>query len=170
MFSHFSCVWFFGTPQTIARQVPLSMGFSWQEYQSGLLCSPPGDLPDPRIKPPSPVSPALQVDSLPPGRTITCSISEREYLSQDRTENFVTPELMGFPSNSQLPTYESHLQWKKPRGTLGPQKSSFERRKDNNFQTVLWSWPGIKITLLEKDVGTDYNFLNGTMGPSRQCQ
>ena len=38
------------------------MGFSRQEYWSGLLCPPPGDLPDPGIEP---VSPALQVDSLP---------------------------------------------------------------------------------------------------------
>ena len=41
------------------------MGFSRQEYWSGLLCPPPGDLPDPVIKLTSPVSPSLQVDSLP---------------------------------------------------------------------------------------------------------
>ena len=40
-------------------------GFSRQEYWSGLLCLPPGDLPDPEIKPLSPVSAALQVDYLP---------------------------------------------------------------------------------------------------------
>ena len=36
-----------------------------QEYWNGLLFPPPGDLPDPRIKPTSPVSPVLQTDSLP---------------------------------------------------------------------------------------------------------
>ena len=36
-----------------------------QEYWSGLSFPPPGDLPDPGIKPPSPVSPELQVYSLP---------------------------------------------------------------------------------------------------------
>jgi len=41
---------------------PLSMGFSRQEYWSGLPCPPPGDLPDPGIEP---LSPALQTDSLP---------------------------------------------------------------------------------------------------------
>ena len=41
------------------------MGFSRQEYWSGLLCPPPGDLPDPGIKPVSPASPALAGDSLP---------------------------------------------------------------------------------------------------------
>ena len=44
---------------------PLSMGLFWQEYWSELPFLPPGDLPDPGIKPGSSVSPALQVDSLP---------------------------------------------------------------------------------------------------------
>ena len=43
---------------------PLSMGFSRQEYWSGLPFPSPGDLPDPGIEPMSPASPALQVDSL----------------------------------------------------------------------------------------------------------
>ena len=51
---HFSCVLLFGTPQTVACQVPLSMGFSRQEYGSGLPCPSPGDLPNPGIKPMSP--------------------------------------------------------------------------------------------------------------------
>ena len=47
------------------------MGLSRQEYWNGLPCHPPGDLPDPQIKP---GSPALQVDSLtfePPGKLKT---------------------------------------------------------------------------------------------------
>ena len=40
-------------------QAPLSMGFSGQEYWSGLLCPPPGDLPNPGIEPLSLMSPAL---------------------------------------------------------------------------------------------------------------
>ena len=47
------------TPWTVAHQAPLSMGFSRQEYWSGLPCPPPGDLPDPGIKPASLESPAL---------------------------------------------------------------------------------------------------------------
>ena len=47
---------------TVARQAPLSMGFSRQEYWSGLPFPYPEDLPDPGIEP---VSPALQADSLP---------------------------------------------------------------------------------------------------------
>ena len=41
----------FVTLWTIARQAPLSMGFSRQEYWSGLPCRPPGDLPNPGIEP-----------------------------------------------------------------------------------------------------------------------
>ena len=45
----------------VACQAPLSMGFSRQEYWSGLPIPSPGDLPDPEIEP---GSPALQIDSL----------------------------------------------------------------------------------------------------------
>jgi len=53
------------TVGTEARQAPTSMGFSRQEYWSGLLFPPPGDLPNLGIKPISPVSPASQADYLP---------------------------------------------------------------------------------------------------------
>ena len=46
-------------PWTVACQAPLFMGFSWQEYWSGLPFPPPGDPPDLRIKPSSPGSPVL---------------------------------------------------------------------------------------------------------------
>ena len=49
--SHFSRVWLFATPWTVAHQAPLSMGLSWQEYWSGLPFPPPGDLPGPGIEP-----------------------------------------------------------------------------------------------------------------------
>ena len=44
---------------TVFFQAPLSMGFSVQEYQSGLPCPPPGDLPNARIKSASLTSPEL---------------------------------------------------------------------------------------------------------------
>ena len=50
------------TSWTVAHQVPLSMGFSRQEYWGGLPFPSPGDLPDPGIEA---GSPALQADSLP---------------------------------------------------------------------------------------------------------
>ena len=43
----------------VARQAPLSMGFSRQEYWSGLPCPPLGDLPNPGIEPASLTSPTL---------------------------------------------------------------------------------------------------------------
>ena len=50
----------FVTPWTVARQAPLSMGFSRQEYWSGLPLPSPGDLPDPGLKPVSLVSPLAE--------------------------------------------------------------------------------------------------------------
>ena len=55
MLSHFSYVQLFVTLGTITHQAPLSMGFSRQEYRSGLPCPPPGDLPKPGIEPRSSV-------------------------------------------------------------------------------------------------------------------
>ena len=49
-----SRVQLFATPWTVAYHTPLSMGFSRQEYWSGLSFPSPKDLPDPRIKPESP--------------------------------------------------------------------------------------------------------------------
>ena len=49
-------------PVDCSRRAPLSMGFSRQEYWSGLPCPPPGDLPNPGTEP---RSPGLQADSLP---------------------------------------------------------------------------------------------------------
>ena len=59
--SRFSCVLLFDTPWTVAHQAPLSVGFSRQEYWSGLPFPSPGHLPDPGIKPTSLKSPALAV-------------------------------------------------------------------------------------------------------------
>ena len=65
LLSHFSLVQLFATLWTAAHQAPMFMGFSRQEYWSGLSCSPPGDLPDQGIKPGSPVAPELLADFLP---------------------------------------------------------------------------------------------------------
>ena len=58
--SHFNRVWLCATHGLhVPLQAPLFMGFSRQEYWSGLPCPPPGDLPDPGTEPRSPTSPAL---------------------------------------------------------------------------------------------------------------
>ena len=68
------------TPWTVADQAPLSMGFSRQQYWSGLPFPFSEDLPDPEIKP---RSPALQVDSLPfelQGSPIIMTLNKQDYL------------------------------------------------------------------------------------------
>ena len=68
-----SRVQLFVTPGTVACQAPLSMGFSTQEYWSGLPFPSLGDLPDRGIKPVSPGSPALAgglFTTGPPGRPV----------------------------------------------------------------------------------------------------
>ena len=61
----------FATPWTVAYQSPPSMGFSGQEYWSGLPFPSPEDLPDPGIEP---GSPALQADALPSEPPSACII------------------------------------------------------------------------------------------------
>ena len=90
MLSHFSHVQLFATPWTVAHQAPPSMGFSRQEYWSGLPFPSPGDLPDPGIEP---RSLALQMDSLPaeqPGKP-TKSIQVQSYLSVSK-DNSLQPD------------------------------------------------------------------------------
>ena len=71
----FSHVQLFATPWTIACQAPLSMGFSRQEYWSGLPFPSPGDFPNPGIKPASRMSPALA------GRFFTTSDTWETYVA-----------------------------------------------------------------------------------------
>ena len=65
MLSQFSHVQLFAILWTIACQAPLSMGFSRQEYWSGLSCPPSGNLPNSGIEPALPIAHAFQADSLP---------------------------------------------------------------------------------------------------------
>ena len=60
--------WFLVTARTAARQAPLSMGLSRQEYWSGLPCPSSGDLPNRGIEPRSPTSQADSLPSEPPGK------------------------------------------------------------------------------------------------------
>ena len=67
-----SQVQLFMTPWTVAHQAPLFMGFLKQEYWSGLSITPPGDLPNPGVKPMSLAPPALAgrfFTTVPPGKT-----------------------------------------------------------------------------------------------------
>ena len=74
----FSCVQLSVTLWTVARQAPLSTGFSRQEYWSGLPCPPPGDLPHLGMDPTSRMSPTLTVGfftTSPPRKPICMHLS-----------------------------------------------------------------------------------------------
>ena len=58
-------------PMDVAHQAPPSMGFSRQEYWSGVPLPSPEDLPDPRFEPRSPAFQADALTSEPPGKPIT---------------------------------------------------------------------------------------------------
>ena len=75
--SHFSHVQLFTTLWTVAYQTSLSMGFSRQEYWSGLPCPPPGDLHDARIE---------LVPLMFPGLT-GMFFTTRAYLKKNKTKN-----------------------------------------------------------------------------------
>ena len=97
--SCFGCVWHFETLWAVAHQATLSMGFSRQEYWSGLSCPPPGDLPHPGIEPGSLMSPALAGGFF---TTTTKQIFDQEILDWNVT---------GSDSWGQCPFYWDHL-WK----------------------------------------------------------
>ena len=71
MLSHFSCVPLFATLRTVARQAPQSMGYSRQEYWSGLPSPPPGDLPNEGIRLTSPAFTCGFFTTEPSGKTLS---------------------------------------------------------------------------------------------------
>ena len=78
----------FSTPWTVACQAPLSLGFSRQEYWSGLPFLSPGDLPNPGIKLRSPGLQAVSLPSEPPGNIFYIFLL---YL-KDYEKSFVCPD------------------------------------------------------------------------------
>ena len=86
-------------PWTVACQAPLSMGFSRQEYWSGLPCLPPGDLPDPGIEPSSLTPPAGSLPWGSPGKPLL-SLRHKE---KSQISGSHHPSLLLPPSNPWLP-------------------------------------------------------------------
>ena len=82
-------VWLCVTLWTVAHQAPLSMGFSRQEYWSGLPFPTPGDLPDPGIEPMSPVSPALQADALQLSHLGSPCVTKKKKKKTNKPKNFL---------------------------------------------------------------------------------
>ena len=103
------CLTLLWPPWTVPRQAPLSMGFSRQEYWSGLSRPAPGDLPDPGIEPTSLMSPALEADSLPlapPGKPSYCVLINKSPI--DLVRNVVILNTM-FQVAHEL--FSSHCNW-----------------------------------------------------------
>ena len=69
-----NCIWRFASPWTAALQAPLSMGFSRQEYWSGLPFPSPGGFPHPGIQPKSPALAGGFLTTKPPGKPIALSM------------------------------------------------------------------------------------------------
>ena len=93
----------------VAHQAPLSMGFSRQEYWSGLPFPSPGDLSDPGIKPASLTSPAWQAGSLPLALPCCCcSLAQ----SCPTLCNLMDGRTPGFPVLHQLSGLaHTHVHW-----------------------------------------------------------
>ena len=105
-----SRVQLFVTLWSIAHQAPLSMGFSRQEYWSGLLFSISGAIPDPGVKPFSLVSSALEVDYLP-------AESSKKPLSHPSTLRIVPSKHTSSEMSSYA--YPLHIAWVLSFRTLG---------------------------------------------------
>ena len=110
-----SQVWLFATLWTVAYRASPSMGFSRQQYRSGLPFPFPGDLPYPGIEPPSP---ALQADSLPsepPGTKGIGKLGFKWVGQKCFTITFKLPyfflQCVPFSSNAVLTQYLSYLLW-----------------------------------------------------------
>ena len=113
-----SRVQLFVTPWTEAHGAPLSLGFSRQEYWSGLPCPPPADLPDSGIEHASLMSPALQEDFFPltppkkPAYTVVRLVSEFWSVALRRLWHrsplvYVTRNQLWIISSLSLPVLES---------------------------------------------------------------
>ena len=124
MLGCFSHVQLFVTLWIVARQAPLPTGFSRQEYWSWLPCPPPGDLPDPGIKP---ASPAWQLDSLSlshPGNQ-SCHLRD-----------IVIHVLLSLPERSEFYPYET-IFWAQRHQHLLP--AHFPRSVGSSPRYFLWA-------------------------------
>ena len=141
----FNSLWPHGLQNT---RLPCPWGFSRQEYWSGLLCPPPGNLPNPGIEP---RSPTLQVDFLPSEPDWLFQFSSVQSLSCVRL--FATPwiaahqaslSITNSRSSLQLTSIESvmpssHLIFCHPLFLLSPIPPSI--RVFSNESTLCMRWP-----------------------------
>ena len=122
-----SHVQLFATPWTVAYQAPLSMGFSRQEYWSGLPFPSPGDLPNPGIEPEFPAFQADALTSEPPGKHkgeaisvgVCLTLSKYQHAEGERehevTQSYLTlcdPMVCSLPGSSAHGIFKARiLEW-----------------------------------------------------------
>ena len=107
----------FVTPWIVARQAPLSTGFSRHEYWSGLPCPSPGDLPDQGIEPESILSPTLQVDSLlsePLGKSMNTGVGSLSLLQGIFPTQGIEPISLMSPALADR-FFTTRVTWEAPR-------------------------------------------------------
>ena len=109
-----SPVWLFVTPWTVACQALLSIGFSQQEYWSGLPFPPPGNLPEWGIEPMSPVLTGRFFSTVPSGESLVIQFSSVQLLSCIWLCDPMDCSKPGLPAHHQLPVFTRthvHCQW-----------------------------------------------------------
>ena len=89
-----SCVQLLATPRTAVHQAPPSMGFSRQEYWSGLPFPSPGDLPEPGIKPRFPTLEADALTSEPPGKPLAFMNVHMEFTPKESLVSYSTEKIV----------------------------------------------------------------------------
>ena len=109
------------TPWTVAYQAPLSMGFSRQEYWSGLPFSSPGDLPDPRIEP---ISPGLV------GGFFTTEPSGKSQRDREKSQIQKASKALVYLVNHQVDSLDLFLSW----ASLVAQMVKKKKKKKNRVQ------------------------------------
>ena len=116
----------FAIPWTVALQAPLSMGFSRQDYWSGLPFASPGDLPDPGIKPKPSAVAAGFFTTEPPGKSssqITSQIFQHEFVfctSPRKYDQNIPPQVLFSCCPSTLPFGGRRLKSPSIQGTIYP--------------------------------------------------
>ena len=156
-----SHVWLFATLGIVARQAPLSMGFSRQEYWSGVPFPTPEDLPSPGIEPPTLVSPALA------GRFFTRRHGFNPWVGKIPQRRKCQPTPVFFPGESRgQRSLVGYCPWGCKESDMTYQINSSDTRLIHivlffiyliNFLTALWSilvpWSGIKPVSPEWNCG-----------------
>ena len=107
--SLFSQVRLLVTLRTVAHQAPLSIGFSRQEYWSGLPWPPPGDLPHPGIKYTSPFSPALADRFFTTSTTWEApGLPEKQHLFTASLKHAPSTLVLSCPTQCQIQSWTHH--------------------------------------------------------------